>query len=244
MKQRPLVIRLLSFLYFFSPLFILLELMWLHDIGPGKLFLLPYTISWHVFLLMVVTPFVGYAIWTVRKWGYYVLIAHSILLLFNNTILYFERLTTTPLWLIVIFNILVLVIIIAFVRKEVYAPYFNPQIRWWEQARRFYYNGMRILVKRLYSDDIMFEAKSFDLSETGLFVASGKNVSVGDKFSFEMVLKNSSILFADGEVMWINPKKKGDIPAGFGCRFLNIDDLFRKRIRYHLQDIEATVRKR
>lgn len=244
MKQRPLFIRILAYLYFFSPLFILAEIMLLYDIGFKRIFLLPYMFTWHTITIMLITPLVGYAIWSVKKWGYYVLIAHSVLLLVNNIFLYFQKLTTTPLWAIVVFNLLILGVIIAFVRKEVYAPYFNPQIRWWEQARRYYYNGMRVLVKRLYSDDILFEAKSFDLSETGIFVATGKNVSAGEKFSFEMVLKNSSILYADGEVMWVNRKKKGEIPAGFGCRFIKEDPLLRKRIRYHLKDIEAVVRQR
>ncbi len=244
MKKRPLIIRILAYLYFFSPLFILAELILLYDIGFKKLALIPYMFTWHTVIVMLITPFVGYAIWSVKKWGYYVLIGHSILLLLNNIILYVEKLTTAPLWMIVVFNVLILGLIVAFVRKEVYAPYFNPQIRWWEQARRYYYNGMRILVKRLYSDDILFEAKSFDISETGVFVATGKNVSVGEKFSFEMILKNSSMLYADGEVMWVNHKKKGEVPAGFGCRFIREDELLKKRIRYHLKDIEAVVRER
>ena len=244
MKQRPFVIKLLAWLYFLSPIFILLELFSLYGIGLNRLFLLPYVVTWHTFAMMIITPIVGYGIWSEKKWGYYLLIVHSVIILANNIVLYADRLTAAPLWLIVVFNVLLLGVIITFVRKEVYAPYFNPKIRWWEQAKRYYYNGMKVIVKQLNTDNIMFEAKSFDLSETGLFVVAGKNVSVGEKFSFELMLKNNTLLYADGEVMWTNVKKKAEIPAGFGCRFVKADNLLRKRIRHHLKDIEAKVRER
>ncbi len=244
MKQRPLVIKILACLYFLSPLFIIFEFMSLYGIGLNRLFLLQYAFTWYTVAIMVVTPIVGYGIWTVRKWGYYLLLAHSVFLIISNTVLYSSGLTTSPLWFIIVANVLIVGTIIMFVRKEVYAPYFNPQIRWWEQAKRYYYDGMKIIVKKIASDDILFEANSFDLSETGIFVASNKKVCAGDKFSFELVLKNDTLLYTDGQVMWVNTRKGKDVPAGFGCKFLNINNLFKKRIKYHLNDVKAKIRER
>lgn len=209
MKKRPFIISILAYLYFASPLFIFLELMWFNNIGLARIGTTFAYINWHVILMMVLTPIVGFGIWSVKKWGYYLLLAHSTLLIFNNIILYATKKTPIPLWAAIVFTVLLVGVIITFVRKEVYAPYFNPRLRWWEQAVRYYYDKMKIIVKKLGTETTMFEAKSFDISETGAFVVSDKKVSIGDKFSMELVLADRSMLYTDGEVVWVNkPKKK------------------------------------
>jgi len=241
MKKRPLIIRLLSYLYFASPLFLILEIMWLYGVNPIRAL---HFINWHVAFMMILTPIVGYGIWSVKKWGYYLLLAHSILLMINNIILYAVNVTPVPLWAVITFNILLLGVVIAFVRKEVNTPYFNPRLRWWEQAARYYYDKMRIVVKKLGTDKTIFEARSFDVSETGAFVVANNKVTIGDKFSLELVLADKSMLYTDGEVVWVNKPKKTDNPAGFGCKFMNHNNLFKKRIRFHLMDIGAKMKER
>ena len=245
MKKRPFVICVLSYLYFASPLFIFLELMWMNNIGFARIGATFSYFNWHVLLMMVLTPIVGAGIWSVKKWGYYLLVAHSVLLIFNNIFLYTTKKTLVPLWAVIVFTVLLVGVIITFVRKEVYSPYFNPRIRWWEQAARYYYDKMRIIVKKFGTDATMFEAKSFDVSETGAFVVSDKKVSVGDKFSMELILADRSMLYTDGEVVWVNKaKKKSDHPSGFGCKFITPNNLFRKRIRFHMMDIGAKIKER
>jgi Tfp pilus assembly protein PilZ len=199
-------------------------------------------LNWRVLSLMVLTPFVGYGIWTIRMWGYFLLITHSLLLITSNIVSYITGDTTLPLWFISAVSVLFLGVIILFVRKEVKTPYFNPKVRWWESASRYYYRGMKVLVKQFNSDKLFFEADSFDLSETGVFVSTDRVVNVGDKYSFELILVNNSILYTDGEVVWVNPKGKSMFPKGFGCWFIEPNGLFRKRIRYHLKDIRAKMR--
>ena len=194
--------------------------------------------------MIVLTPIVGYGIWSVKKWGYYLLLTHSVLLILNNIVLYAVKATPVPLWIVITFNMLLLGVIIAFVRREVNAPYFNPRLRWWEQAARYYYDKMRIIVKKIGTDKTIFEAKSFDVSETGAFVVANNKVAVGDKFSIELVLADKSMLYTDGEVVWVNKPKKTSNPAGFGCKFMNHNNLFRKRIRFHLMDIDAKIKER
>lgn len=241
MKKRPFIIRLLSYLYFAAPIFIILEIMWSYSVSPVRAITF---INWHAALMMVLTPIVGYGIWSVKKWGYYLLLAHSALLIFNNIVLYAAKVTPVPLWAVITFNVLLLGVIVTFVRKEVNAPYFNPRLRWWEQAARYYYDKMRIIVKKIGTDKTVFEARSFDVSETGAFVVANNKVTIGDKFSFELVLADKSMLYTDGEVVWVNKPKKTDNPAGFGCKFMNHNSLFKKRIRFHLMDIDAKIKER
>ena len=244
MKKRPLMITVLSHLYFISPVFVLLELMWAYDISPARIGTVVNYMNWHVVLMMVLTPIVGIGIWTVKKWGYYLLLVHSVFMIFNNATLYAVNRTPIPLWTIVVFNLFLVGVIVLFVRKEVYSPYFNPRIRWWEQAARYYYDKMRIIVKKLGTDVPVFEAKSFDVSETGAFIVSDKKVAVGDKYSMELVLADRSMLYTDGEVVWVNEKNKTNNPNGFGCKFIKPNGVFRKRIRFHMMDIGAKIKER
>lgn len=244
MKKRPIIIRILSYLYFVSPLFVLLEIFLLKSIAPSKISgILPF-LNWHVLSMMILTPIVGYGIWSVKKWGYYLLLSHSAFVIFNNITLYVVNRTAVPLWLIIFFNIVMLSLIIVFVRKEVNAPYFNPKIRWWEQAKRYYYDKMRILVKEFGTDKVIFEASSFDVSETGVFIVTDKEVKTTDKFSMELILADRSMLYADGEVVWVNKEMKEELPIGFGCRFILPSPMFKKRLRFHMMDIGARIKER
>lgn len=242
MKKRPFIIKMLSYLYFASPIFIILQLMWAHKIDLDNLNTIRFAFNWHVCMMMALTPVVGYGIWAVKEWGYYLLMGHSMFLFINNVVIYAVHYTSLPIWVVAVFNLAILGIILTFVRKEVKAPYFNPKVRWWENAARYYYKDMRILVKEFNTDKLLFQANSFDLSETGIFVATDNSVRPGEKYSFELILVDNSMLYTDGEVVWINPKEKGFFPKGFGCKFLPSNALFKKRIRYHLNDIKAKVR--
>jgi Tfp pilus assembly protein PilZ len=234
MKKRPLSVLILSYLYFASPVLVLIYLMLTGNMEQ--------VLNWRVLSLMILTPVVGYGIWTIRVWGYFLLIAHSLLLIASNIASYMMGDTSLPLWFISSVSVILLGVIILFVRKEVKTPYFNPEVRWWESASRYYYHDMKVLVKEHNSDKLIFDAKSFDLSETGVFVTTDRVVNIGEKYSFELILVNNSILYTDGEVVWVNPKNKSMFPKGFGCWFVEPNGLFRKRIRYHLKDIRAKMR--
>ena len=234
MKKRPLSVLILSYLYFASPVLVLIYLMLTDNMAQ--------VLNWRMLSLMVFTPVVGYGIWTIRVWGYFLLIAHSLLLITSNMVSYMMGGTILPLWFISAVSVLSLGVIILFVRKEVRAPYFNPKVRWWKSASRYYYRDMKVLVKEYNSDKLLFEANSFDLSETGVFVSTDRAVNIGDKYSFELILVSNSTLYTDGEVVWANPKNRSMFPKGFGCWFIEPNGLFRKRIRYHLRDIRAKMR--
>jgi len=236
MKKKPLMIKIISLIYFLSPIGICLQLIWLYNIKLSKFWLVfdPIYWNWQVVLLLISTPFVGFSIYLVRKWGYYTLLAHSILLFINNLIVYFTHLTFFSFFIIIFFNLAILAMIILFVRKEVYAPYFNPNLRWWEQAPRYIYDKMKIYVKEFGTNNLLFEAQSFDVSETGSYITSESTVNNGDIYSLEIHLSDT-ILYTDAEIVWANDNINSKFPKGFGCRFLANNKLFRKTIRYYFK---------
>lgn len=243
MKNRPLVIKAISLLYFLSPIGITIQLLWLYNIKLTKFWIVfdPIYWNWQVILLLITTPFIGYAIWVVRKWGYYALIAHSALLIINNLVVYFSHLTFLHYSIIIFFNIALLSLIVVFVRKEVYAPYFNPNLRWWEQAPRYIFDKMKIYVKEFGTNNLLFEAKSFDVSETGSYITGDGTAKMGEIYSLEIHL-GDTILYADGEIVWVNNNVSERYPKGFGCKFLAINKVFRKTIRYYFKGLGVATR--
>jgi hypothetical protein len=244
MRKRPLVIKIISILYFLSPIGILLEIMFLFGIKLSEILLVKELINWHVVLMAIWTPVVGYGVWKVKHWGYYQLLFHSLFVFMANIFLYSSDMTRSPLYVIILFNMLLIAVVVMFVRKEVKSPYFNPNIRWWEQAVRFYFDGMRILVRNYSDPNLVFEANSFDVSETGAFIVTDRDVKVGEKYTLEMHITKESILYATGEIVWANGKDSGVFPVGFGCKFIGTGRLFKKRIRHHMKDISAKIRDR
>jgi hypothetical protein len=245
MKKRPLLIQVIAYLYFISPVGIIAELMLLYRIPITDFFSIfqAQYWNWHVFLMTLITPAIGYCIWSVKKWGYYVLLGHSFLILINNFVLYLTNLTFSSIAVLIVFNLVILTIIALFVRKEVYSPYFNPNIRWWEQAKRYIATSITIHVKEFGKNNRMFSATSFDVSETGIYIASDNEVNTGDIYSMEIHLSADSILYADGVVVWVNQGKDA-FPKGFGCKFLAVDKVFKKRIKFYVRDVNARERER
>lgn len=245
MKKRPLLFKIITLLYFLSPIGITLQLLWLYNIKLSNFWVVfnPIYWNWQVLALLITTPIVGYCIWVVRKWGYYALITHSVLLIINNLVVYFSHLTFLNFSIIILFNVALLAMIVLFVRKEVYAPYFNPNLRWWEQAPRYIYDKMKIYVKEFGTNNLLFEAQSFDVSETGSYITcDNTNIKMGDVYSLEIHLEDT-ILYADGEIVWVNNSAAGDrYPQGFGCKFLAINKVFRKTIRYYFKGLGVATR--
>jgi len=245
MKKRPLVVRIVALAFFLSPLFIISQLLMLYNIPFEQCLYVftPQIWSWQIILVMISTPLVGFAVWSVRRWGYIVLLVYAGLMLTNNIILYVSNLAASSLAQRLLLNAGIIALILVFQRKEVNAPYFNPNLRWWEQAKRFIAPPLRVFVKTFGKNEVLFEAASFDISETGIFIASDRSVTVGDVFGIDIDVTTDLTIHASGEVVWVH-NSADKLPKGFGFKFLAVDRAFRIHLKTSLRELQAHMRKR
>jgi hypothetical protein len=204
-------------------------------------FTIPELWNWQALAFAILTPLIGLCVWTVHRWAYLALIAFTALVLVNNIVVGASgRGVANLAEQLALFAGLALLILIE-VRKEFYAPYFNPRLRWWEQAQRYLTDRIRVRVKEFGTNSVLFEANSFDISATGIYVVSGHPVKPGDVFGMDVHLPGGKKSYVTGEVVWMHGGNDRN-PQGFGCRFTAMDRHFKAEIRSAIRALHAGIR--
>lgn len=249
-KKRPLAIVIIAIALFLAPLWIFGQVMFFnfqktHSIS-GAIELLSCRTGMHMLLLAIISIIVGYGVYAVKKWGFYLLITFSVITLISNfTLLYIQK-TAFSNWSILLFNLVILGVMVIFARKEIYAPYFNPELRWWEQTRRYYYRNMHVDIVDTATSKIIDKITVFDLSENGAYLVYDKDINIGDIYRLNIhISENENKIYSvNGEAMWINRDNASIThPHGFGCRFIRPDRQFKKGIKSEIKKIKSMIKR-
>jgi len=242
MKKRPLVIKIISLLLFLAPFWILGQIAVSTWLQLGSFKHMHRFISSHALALCLFSPVVGYGVFKVRKWGFYLVIAFAGATIVNNIVLVYQDKTVFPFWIILTLNIAVFFIIIVLADREINAPYFNPKLRWWEQAKRYFCKNLQINILGP-SKDVVDSAGSFDISVDGAYMVSGGTYSLGDRLNLAMDLCIDKRIYVDAEVVWENIEGANNIPPGYGLKFLSPSRKFKKELRADIREIRHHKRR-
>ena len=174
MPRRPFIITLLTIGYVVSPLFILFQGSLVHQLpvlGPqGLLSRLFFT----DIIILCFYPISAAAIFSVRKWGWYLFIGSAVVLISYNVYV-FSLSPRYNLFLLILYNIAIAVVAGIFFRKHVIAPYFNPRLRWWETEPRF---SITIYLD-IHRDTTSIRGELLDISMSGCFVSAADHLRTG-----------------------------------------------------------------
>ena len=109
---------------------------------------------------------------------------------------------------------------------------FNPRSRWWLVPKR---RLLDIPVNIKTVQGLRFSARSFDISDSGLFLKIdpeiyryGQNSFVktlfsGGRMTLKIVVGRFREIQCDAQVVRCQEHNKGQYPAGLGIRFLDLD---------------------
>ncbi len=244
MRNRPLSLRLLAVALMLSPLGILIELYLLYEIKPAYWYCVFNPLIWtpQVVIVTIITPLVGLIVWRAHRWSYFVLVGFSGLILINNIIVWASGHARSGIFTRILFSLGLVALTALEMRKEFAAPYFNPRLRWWEQAHRYMTDRFHVWVREPGGGEILFQADSFDISENGLYVVSERSVTIGETFSLDIRLPNGRLLSTEAKTVWVYTGG-GVNPPGFGCHFLAPNKIFRREMRAALRQLRAAVRR-
>ncbi len=161
-----------------------------------------------------------YGLFKVKRWAWFYFVIHAIFVItmsLFSVVFIKEDMDVQPKFnLVFFFNLLVLIPMILFIKKEIRTPYLNPRVKWWEQSTR-----VRHTVKVVYQNE---EFKTFDISESGAFILDSESkikVYPQDIIPISLVLDNK-IIKCYCEIAWINQGNRENIPTGMGIKFLNL----------------------
>ncbi|MEW6667877.1 MAG: PilZ domain-containing protein [Thermodesulfobacteriota bacterium] len=165
MKKRPLSIVIISLIYLLEPFGNIFQAAFVNDIPLiGETGILSRLV-WTDWVVLGLFPVVAVGVYLVRKWGWYLFIGFSGLLVVYNIYVYLRNPNYAP-ETILLFILIITGTSAVFLRRHVYAPYFNPRLRWWETAARY----RIVLETTILTDAGAQPCKTVDISETGCFL--------------------------------------------------------------------------
>lgn len=245
MKRRGWIIYVIGLGYLLSPLWSFIKFKLMYNIPFFTKAVLLSTYGKHYILMSILTMLAGYGVWKVHKWGFYLVILHSIVTIINNSYLYINHYTNEKLAMVLVFNLGLLAIVFLFLRKEIYSPYFNPRLRWWEQAKRFLAN-FKIELREFDKEDLLLEGKTFDISTTGIFIAIDNLdiVDINKHYSVRLAIDKNIFVVLKAIPMWKNSGSSKAVPKGIGFKFIDTDKNDIKIINSYTKKLNLEERKR
>lgn len=224
-KKKPLIIVIISLIYLLNPIGNYLFTVFETSYGPiGVLQQIAQRVADGNLLVIfslcfyVTAVVLAIGIYKVRVWAFYFFVIHSVLIIVLNIITLVHNGFSAG----IIINLLFLFPMGLLLQKEIRAPYFNPRLRWWEQAQRY----IHTLVVKL--DNKMLE--TFDISTSGCFLKKndGEELEKGKLYDLEIDIEEL-VIKCKGEVM---RETEGDAkyPAGWGIRFEGISPIEKRKL--------------
>jgi hypothetical protein len=228
MKKRPLSIVLISIFYFIEPIGNLAQAAFINKMPLlGRDSILSHLL-WSDWIILGLFPVVGVGIYMVKKWGWYLFLGFSALLIFYNIYVYKFLNPNYPLALVVLFIVIITAISFFFMRKNVYAPYFNPRLRWWEVAERYKVPLTTVLVTK----NGAASCKTVDISKTGCFVNYEGDIPIGSSLMIEFQCGGIEISCL-GEL--VNRRSNAnEIYRGYGIRFQAMPAEMKEKLKHLL----------
>jgi hypothetical protein len=229
MNKKPLVIIMFSIIYLFSPLFIILQAAFIHNIpilGFNNIF--NFLLASDK-LILLIYPVCAVSIFFVKKWGWYLFIVLSIVLIGYNIGVYLLN-PRYNILMIIFYNVVLTCSAGVFFRKNVIAPYFNPRLRWWENDERYHID----LFAEIHVLTEVDKADILDISVSGCFITPSVRLLLGEVYQITLNWIKKSIL-VKAKVMRISSAK--EIYRGYGIMFMDLDESEKSFIREIIHDL-------
>lgn len=234
MKKRPLSIIIISLIYFFEPAGNVLQAAFVNDMPVFGEFGILSHLLWSDWVILFLFPVVAVGVYTVRRWGWYLFLLFSVILIGYNLFVY-TRNPNYALETVLLFIAVITLMSAFFLRKHVYAPYFSPRLRWWEHAARY----RVVLRSRILTDGGAHDCTTLDISESGCFLGTEAVLEEGTLVMVKIQCKGVE-LDCLGRVV----RKSGEKERvrGYGIMFQGLPRDTRRNLRLLILSLEEMNR--
>lgn len=238
-------IKSVAIFYFGFPIFYMVGAALLFDIPSGLWLRILLSPSYYILSIMAIT--VGYALWEVRRWGWYLLVTVNILMSYLNAVVVNEFGATHHKGLSYVISLLFLAIITYRVAREIRVPYFFPKIRWWESNPR-YRLSVPVKLARIQHPQLKdappMDGQILDISMTGCFVKLRGDIAQHETIALKFTVFGFT-LECEGVVVWRTTSTVTH-PKGVGIKFRQLERPQRRCLRQihsRLRKINAFYRR-
>lgn len=247
MPRRPLIITLIVICYLLAPAAVIIQASIINRIpilGPHNIFTRLFFTD---YIILSVYPIGAFALYSVKRWGWYLFLGCSLILIVYNIVAYLFN-PRYNLFLLLLFNVLLALVAGIFFRKHIIAPYFNPRLRWWETEPRF-----KIEIKaEIIMNSTKLSGEILDISNSGCFIELDQYIKIGKIYNISIKCMHH-FTEVKGKVMRKSSSKEEY--TGYGLMYVNmtpvekssintiIEDLEKAHLRNYARDIEMALAK-
>jgi c-di-GMP-binding flagellar brake protein YcgR len=213
MPKKPIVIILIAACFLISPCFIIIQASLLTHapvISPSSIFSKFSVNDWIVLALYFACAL---SVFFVKKWGWWVFVLSSIYLIGNNIAIFILRPHYSAFALIA-YDLILFTVAGIFFRRNIIAPYFNPRIRWWEQAPRIEISTYAMITW----EKATIRTEIIDISASGIFVLADRMIPAGSRCSMTIHCLSHTITCDSLVMRATNEETK----TGIGLMFVDL----------------------
>lgn len=210
--------------YLGFPVFYLFVSALLFDIPAGAL--LRILLSPFYYLVSLLAMIVGYALWEVHRWGWYLFLITNFLIGYQNAIIVNEYGTTHHKVVAFFASIFGMILIIFRVAREIRVPYFFPKIRWWESNPRY---KLLVPVKLTRVEGSTLEGEIMDLSMGGCFIKLKAEIHQHEPVQLKFSVFHLPIE-CQGIIVW-QSQSTVTTPKGIGVKFMPFSRAQKRTLR-------------
>ncbi len=220
-KEKPFIIEFISLIYLLNPIGNMVFLIFLSQQGTplqnliliyeqifkdGNLILIINVLFWISAIPLAIGLF------KVQLWAWYYFLIHAIGMFILSW--FGKDFSFAPSYATLI-NFVFLIPIGYFVSHEIKTPYFNPNLKWWEQSKRFKHTVNIVMDNKVY--------ETFDISVDGAFVMDPdqKNDFEVEEYVPIIIELDDERMECFAEIRWVNNDSK-IYPIGYGIKFEKI----------------------
>ena len=232
MPKRPLIITIIALCYLLSPAAILLQTSLVHHIplfGPRNIF---DRLFFTDVIVLALYPLCAAGVFSVRKWGWYLFLSCSLLLIGYNIVVYLLN-PRYSLILLIIYNVGLAVIAGIFFRKHVIAPYFNPRLRWWETEARLKFD----IYAELTLGGKRIRGEILDISNTGCLVAFPREIKLGTIHTLSLRCLRHFVQLQGKVMRKSSSDEEGDF---YGIMFVKLTPFARSALEALIGELEKS----
>lgn len=185
------------------------------------------------YLISLAGMIMGYGLWEMRRWVWYVFTGLQFAMLYTNALLVADYGQSHHKVVSYIVSVFLTLALFFRVRREVKVPYFHPTIRWWE-SDSLYRLSIPVTLKRKDNETEM-NGEVLDLSVGGCFVKVRQDFKADEEVQLKLTSFGVTTDCA-GHVVW-RTRSGVTHPKGIGVKFTAIARPQRRPLRAMVQRV-------
>jgi hypothetical protein len=179
------------------------------------------------YIVSALAMIAGYALWEMKRWGWYVFVVANFFIAYGNALLANDYSASHHQVLAFIASIVTIAAIGYRIGKEIRVPYFFPKIRWWESNPRYKLAAPVKLTLKSSGHDL--EGDILDISMGGCFIKLRSEVAQDEAIQLHFSVFQTFIE-ATGTVVW-RTQSTVTHPKGVGIKFHGLTRTNRRHLR-------------